>query len=450
MLLLILFLIFTHAEIEMRLLKFSYLFAAAAILTGCQSVPVPVKEVAQKPQLSIPVGARLAPIQLDSVSFKIKRGAIIGEYRFTSKLHPKFCVDRIPNVHWNQGRARFRDLELQDRFYEAFNSASYNVIGDPARMFSKASRNKVEPDYLIGAQVTHIAMQVCDEYDRWRGGPLERQSGKSSIRVKWQVFSPVRQEVIFEAVSEGAGIVNPGVTGGEIALIDAAFSNAAENFAADRKFLALVSKASPTVADIRSIEDTLFLIDRQNTLGIPIQQNIDRVRMGSVTLDSGLGHGSGFFIAPTIIMTNHHVIRGQKFIKVRLLTGREILGEVIRKHPERDVAIVQVEPGGHRPIPLRMKPLKIAEEVYAIGTPKDRTLGGSVSRGIVSAFRSNDFKLEDIQADVDIHGGNSGGALLDKNGNVVGVTYAGYFDTPHKFSAGLNLFIPIYDALFET
>lgn len=266
--------------------------------------------------------------------------------------------------------------------------------------------------------------------------------------MKWQVFSPVKQEVIFEAVSEGAGTVNPGVAGGEIALIDAAFSNAAENFAANPKFLALVSKASPTVADIRSIEDMLLLIDRQNTLGVPIQQNIDRIRLGVVTLDSGLSHGSGFFIAPTAIMTNHHVIRGQKFIKVRLVTGREILGEVIRKHPERDVAIVQVEAGGHRPTPLRMKPVKIAEEVYAVGTPVAKRLGGTVSKGIVSSFRSNRLGLEDIQADVDIHGGNSGGPLLDKNGNVVGISYLGVNASPgNKLSVGLNYFIPIYDAL---
>jgi S1-C subfamily serine protease len=52
--------------------------------------------------------------------------------------------------------------------------------------------------------------------------------------------------------------------------------------------------------------------------------------------------------------------------------------------------------------------------------------------------------LEDIQADVDIHGGSSGGVLVDENGNAVGVSYAGYGG---KLSVGLNLFIPILDAL---
>lgn len=51
-----------------------------------------------------------------------------------------------------------------------------------------------------------------------------------------------------------------------------------------------------------------------------------------------------------------------------------------------------------------------------------------------------------IEADVDIQGGNSGGALLDGHGNVVGVSYAG-IGPPGKFSAGVNFFIPIMDAL---
>ena len=59
----------------------------------------------------------------------------------------------------------------------------------------------------------------------------------------------------------------------------------------------------------------------------------------------------------------------------------------------------------------------------------------------------NNRGLEDIQADVDIQGGNSGGPLVDANGNVVGISYAGIDPSGAKTSIGLNLFIPIGDAL---
>jgi len=76
----------------------------------------------------------------------------------------------------------------------------------------------------------------------------------------------------------------------------------------------------------------------------------------------------------------------------------------------------------------------------------DKELSGTVTRGIVSKFTTNRAGMEDIQADVDIQGGNSGGPLLDKNGNVVGISYAG-IGPAGQFSAGVNFFIPIADAL---
>lgn len=146
-------------------------------------------------------------------------------------------------------------------------------------------------------------------------------------------------------------------------------------------------------------------------------------------------------------MTNFHVIEGREFVRIKLLTGRKIIGEVFRKHQNRDVALVKVENSGFRPIPIRTQPLQITEEVYAIGSPLDPKLAGTVSKGVVSKFIANRYGLEDIQADVDIHGGSSGGVLLDEKGNVVGVSYAGLGGGADKMSVGLNLFIPVMDAL---
>jgi len=145
-------------------------------------------------------------------------------------------------------------------------------------------------------------------------------------------------------------------------------------------------------------------------------------------------------------MTNFHVVRNGQFVRITLLTGRKILGEVTRRHPKRDIAIIQVEKSGHIPIPIRTRPLKTAEEVYAIGSPLDKEFSGTVTRGIVSKFTTNRVGMEDIQADVAIQGGNSGGPLLDKNGNVVGISYAG-IGSPGQSSTGVNFFIPIADAL---
>ena len=98
--------------------------------------------------------------------------------------------------------------------------------------------------------------------------------------------------------------------------------------------------------------------------------------------------------------------------------------------------------------PIRRRPLRVGEEVYAIGTPYERTLRASVTRGIVSALRIEEGTNQPIiQSDADIQGGSSGGPLVDASGNVVGISVSGVFEGPKKLSSGLNFFIPIHDAL---
>src|SRR3546814_18564527 len=78
-----------------------------------------------------------------------------------------------------------------------------------------------------------------------------------------------------------------------------------------------------------------------------------------------------------------------------------------------------------------------------------KELGWTVTRGVVSSYRQAmpPEQLDYIQADVSVHGGNSGGPLLDRAGNVVGICVAGIGMGETKTNAGLNLFIPILDGL---
>lgn len=78
-------------------------------------------------------------------------------------------------------------------------------------------------------------------------------------------------------------------------------------------------------------------------------------------------------------------------------------------------------------------------------------LENTVTKGIVSAHRKNlkidGLKLDFIQADVYIHGGNSGGPLLNQEGNIIGISTLGLYADDSKRGAGLNMFVPIGEAL---
>jgi S1-C subfamily serine protease len=160
----------------------------------------------------------------------------------------------------------------------------------------------------------------------------------------------------------------------------------------------------------------------------------------------GNGHGSGFFITPTLLLTNHHVAGNRDRVRIRLSDGTEAIGEVIRSDAARDIAIVEFSEPLADPLPLRTSLPARAESVYAIGSPDDTGLAGTVTRGIVSQIRTDERGLEWIQADVTVHGGNSGGPLLDEAGNVVGLASWARVDENGE-TKGLNFFVPIGDAL---
>jgi S1-C subfamily serine protease len=419
---------------------------AVSSVSGCGE-PLPVKspaEVARAP-IAVPSDARLSPIKFAGVTVDIRRGTKIGSFEFV----PFTCRRFSDNVFWNEGRVRLQGLEFSDLFHEALHTAHYNVVGDPKRLFQEA-RGEPQPSYLVGARIDQIAMNICDRSDFWDGHPLNRQSGSVSLRVDWQVFDAIERKVVYETTTEGAATTDTenAVPDGEVALINLAFEKAATNLAANRGFYKLVSTPLTIHAELqRAAGAPLRFMPVENFRG-PILTRMDYVRLGVVTISTSDGHGSGFFITPRLILTNDHVVRGQDIVRITLVTGRTLLGEVIRSHRPRDVALVSVEAGGHSPLPLRLdRVLKIGEEVYAIGTPLDRKLSATVTKGIVSAFRSSEAGFEDIQADVGINPGNSGGPLLDASGNVVGITYAEIGPRNSASPTGLNLFIPIRDAL---
>ena len=111
---------------------------------------------------------------------------------------------------------------------------------------------------------------------------------------------------------------------------------------------------------------------------------------------------------------------------------------------ERDVALLDL--GENRLVSLAIDKSvpESGSEVFAVGSPLDEDLSGTVTRGIVSGTRDYEG-LNWIQSDVAINPGNSGGPLINSSGSVVGISTAGIFRGGGQ--TGINLFIPIENAL---
>jgi S1-C subfamily serine protease len=263
-------------------------------------------------------------------------------------------------------------------------------------------------------------MNICREWDGWRytGGI----SGDAKMSVTWQVFSLLEARVVYETTTEGYAQHEEGTLEGDYLLIADAFAAAAANLAADRRFHdVLVAGAAPVSAANTPAPIAIPVAPR---FAGGVEGNILRIDRAVVTVLLGNGHASAFFVTPTLLLTNHHVAGNRAQVRIRLSDGSEAIGRLLRSDAARDIALVEIDTPLAAALPLRTSLPARAEVVYAVGSPDDTGLAGTITRGIVSQIRTDERGLDWIQADVTIHPGSSGGPLLDANGNVIGIAAA--------------------------
>jgi putative serine protease PepD len=146
----------------------------------------------------------------------------------------------------------------------------------------------------------------------------------------------------------------------------------------------------------------------------------------------GVGSGSGVVISRDgYIITNHHVIDGATDYRVEFEDGRVYTAELVGSDELTDIAVLQISADNLVPIDIGSSDaLDLGDPAIAVGNPLGQDGGASVSVGIVSAFdRRVDFSASDflhgmIQTDAAINSGSSGGALVNADGALIGITSA--------------------------
>ena len=160
------------------------------------------------------------------------------------------------------------------------------------------------------------------------------------------------------------------------------------------------------------------------------------------------GLGSGVIVSPEgHILTNNHVIEDADDIEVVMADGRRAAAKVIGTDPDTDLALLKISLAQLPVIVLgQTQDLQVGDVVLAIGNPFG--VGQTVTSGIVSALGRNQLGINTfenfIQTDAAINPGNSGGALVDVNGNLMGINTAIY--SRSGGSMGIGFAIPISTA----
>jgi serine protease DegS len=166
---------------------------------------------------------------------------------------------------------------------------------------------------------------------------------------------------------------------------------------------------------------------------------------GSGSIASVESLGSGVIMDPAgYVITNDHVIEGVGTIQVFLTDGRAAEATVVGTDPDTDLALLKIDLDGLPTIPLgRSDTLRVGDIVLAIGNPF--SIGQTVTQGIVSGTRRGQLGLSPfenfIQTDAAINLGNSGGALINASGQLVGINTA--FFSRRLDSEGIGFAIPV-------
>lgn len=204
-----------------------------------------------------------------------------------------------------------------------------------------------------------------------------------------------------------------------------------------------VQHSMPSVVYVQS---TKVLPKRPNTFDDPFLRRFFGDGQGADTGARSMGLGSGVVVSQDgYVLTNNHVVEGADEIEVTLNDGRKFPGQIVGKDPETDLAVLRLTDAQNLPVMAfaDQSALQVGDVVLAIGNPFG--VGQTVTMGIVSALGRNHLGINTfenfIQTDAAINPGNSGGALVNTEGQLVGINTAIYSNSGG--SLGIGFAIPV-------
>jgi hypothetical protein len=404
---------------------------SALIFSGCATMGeiVPIKSLEVKEKIAVPEGAKPKQIQFKGTITKISRGTKVG-YSYVGAL----CISKEENKWEGSKGELYLTAESEEVFRSELEKSNYKVVRGPESIFDTDYEKDTE--LLVGAAIKEMNYDLC--FPNIGFGDRRTVKGSLHINVDWQIYSMLDRKVIFEISTEGLGTQKTNTD--FVDLYEEAFRIATVNLLANNEFHEIV------VRDEKPSEPfDIFEINAITLYERPISDQINNIRKNVVTVLAGPAHGSGFFIEKGLILTNAHVVEKTKFLKIKTFDGEEVNAELVRMNTRRDVALLKIaDKQNSSALPLLQREIGVGSDVYAVGSPLDEKWSETVSRGVISGYR-NENGLKLIQSDVNALPGNSGGPLLDRNGNVVGISQGGIMIS--SAPAGINFFIPIVDAL---
>jgi len=344
-------------------------------------------------------------VQCGTVNVRVKGGDKMGN----------FIIEKDPTDILYFGKSLDVDADhLRENVNSVLKDLGYSVPGSEGRsVFSTGSNSR----FTVQGEMRDIKYDIhaSNKYEA-----LAHFETHCKVEVTWKLVNQNRQTVV-EQKTSGASIKYE--KGGSAAFEDA-FENALYAFLANKEIAGALSKpsGSSAAADDKPAPIT---VRRAALTKSAADNGVSTAARSVVIIETSDGHGSGCVIsADGYIVTNAHVVGEEEQVKVLMADGVETKGKVVRVNPEMDLALIKVGVDGLSAFQLpNTSTADVGADVFAIGTPADKELGQTVTKGIISGRRKIDGHSF-LQTDVSINGGNSGGALVTRSGQLLGIVNA--------------------------
>jgi len=337
-------------------------------------------------------------VSFHKVIFRVDRGKEVGKH------HDGLA--RVPQstYTWGSGISIGSD-DFKIHANEELINYGYSVPSGGDLLFSSDRTGKAR--YQIGAEIEDITFNTY--------APLAGDFGEASVEVQWQIYDSFASKVVYK--SHNSGYARSSNDSGVI--IDA-FLNSLNKIMSKNEFASLLQKDTQSSGDGASQYNKLTINNNETTTHA-LPENVDQVNKAVVTIESGFTHGSGFFVDSNgHLLTAAHVVSGLDNVQVRTNQGFTLPAKVLRINENSDVALLKVDGSGFSHIEVNDKKQGQGTDTFAIGTPLDKSLSNSISKGIISSYRTVGG-VPFLQTDTSLNPGNSGGPLLNSNGEAIGI-----------------------------
>lgn len=362
----------------------------------------------------------------DAKDYVLKLTKVFKEYENTILVgieDPSLNIDEnkiLGNINGNKKRLKDKDIYRYLGYPENMEIKVLNNFKDSYINAEYFNENKLDKDVSNIQNPKVILKPIIKNLEFDLTGKLLRDySGFCHLECEWQLFdlSDLKKPIASFMIS-----TSNYRTGNNYELILHEMVALSERELLENESLYnLLINTEKKYLEKSKGEPIKIILSKRN----PFQNTTEMLRetvSSVVTVETEGKFGSGVFISDDgYLITNYHVIEGKNAIYVKIDKDKKIKAEIVKFNKDFDLAILKVNSINSKGLQFYdSDKTSLGDDVFAIGTPLDKKLQQSISKGIISGYRELNG-VNFIQTDVSINSGNSGGPLLNLNGEIIGI-----------------------------